>query len=103
MQLRPARRERAHVPRSATRSKGGVMARDHLKATWTAEALKAGMRALVRTVAPAPAAPLPEAAGRLVAALQSYLGTHFDVAALPPIGDRELASRMPDPWMRQQL
>ncbi len=69
--------------------------------SWNREELKAAMRALVHTIAPAP--PLPDGAARLVRALQSFLGTDFDVAALAPIDEAELAARLVQPWLRQQL
>ena len=63
--------------------------------------LEAGMRALVRTLAPD--GPLLPGAARMVDALQSHLGTHHDVAHLAPIDDTSLAGQLVDPWLRQQL
>ena len=63
--------------------------------------LEAGMRALVRTLAPD--GPLLPGAARVVDALQSHLGTHHDVAPLAPIDDTSLVGQLVDPWLRQQL
>jgi hypothetical protein len=63
--------------------------------------LNAGMRALVRTLAPD--GPLLPGAARVVDALQSHLGTHHDVAHLAPIDDASLVGQLVDPWLRQQL
>jgi hypothetical protein len=63
--------------------------------------LEAGMRALVRTLAPE--GPLLPGAARVVDALQSYLGTDHDAAHLAPIDDAGLAGQLVDPSLRQQL
>jgi hypothetical protein len=63
--------------------------------------LEAGMRALVRTLAPD--RPLLPGAARVVDALQSHLGIHHDVAHLAPIDDASLVGQLVDPWLRQQL
>lgn len=63
--------------------------------------LEAGMRALVRTLAPD--GPLLPGAARVVDALQSHLGTHHDVAHLAPIDAASLAGQLVDPWLRRQL
>jgi hypothetical protein len=63
--------------------------------------LEAGMRALVRTLAPD--GPLRPGAARVVDALQSHLGTHHDVVHLAPIDDASLVGQLVDPWLRHQL
>ena len=63
--------------------------------------LEAGMRALVRTLAPD--GPLLPGAARVVEALQSHLGIHHDAPHLAPIDDASLAGQLVDPWLRQQL
>jgi hypothetical protein len=63
--------------------------------------LEAGMRALVRTLAPD--GPLLPGAQRVVDALQAHLGTRCDAAQLAPIDDASLAGQLVDPWLRQQL
>ena len=68
---------------------------------WSLGEVEAGLRALVRGIAPE--GPLPVGAARCVAAVQAHLGTCFDPAALAPIAPAELAARIRDPWLRQQL
>ena len=63
--------------------------------------LEAGMRALVRTLAPD--RPLLPGAARVVAALQSHLGLHHDAVHLAPIDDDTLVGQLVDPWLRRQL
>src|ERR1043165_2235814 len=63
--------------------------------------LEAGMRALVRTLAPD--RPLLPRAARVVAALQSHPGLHHDAVHLAPIDDDTLVGQLVDPWLRRQL
>ena len=63
--------------------------------------LYAGLRALVRTLAPD--RPLLPGAARVVRAIQDHLGLDLDPDTLPPIGDAALAVDLVDPWLRQQL
>jgi hypothetical protein len=71
------------------------------KGSWAAAEIEAGLRALVRTIAPE--GPLPEGASRCVAALQEFLGTRLDAARLAPIELPALTASLLDPWLRQQL
>lgn len=63
--------------------------------------IETALRALVRTLAPT--GPLAHGAARLVAAVQTYLGSTYDVGLLRPIDEVLLAERLVDPWLRQQL
>jgi len=63
--------------------------------------LETGMRVLVRTLAPD--GPLLPGAARVVDALQSHLGTHYDPVELAPVAASSLVSHLVDPWLRQQL
>ncbi len=69
--------------------------------TWSSFEVEAGLRALVRTLAPD--RPLLPGATRVVQAIQDYFGCAYDTDALPPIGDAALAVSVTDPWQRQQL
>lgn len=69
--------------------------------TWSPIQLEAGLRALVRTLAPD--RPLLPGAARVVQAIQGYLGSSYRPDSLAPIGDAALAVDLTDPWLRQQL
>lgn len=63
--------------------------------------IEAGLRALVRTLAPAGG--LTGGRARLVAAIQNHFGTYYQLSDLEPISDHALAAYLVDPWLRQQL
>lgn len=69
--------------------------------TWSPIELGAGLRALVRTLAPD--GRLQSGAARLVQAIQDHLGCAYTTDELAPISDATLAVNLIDPWLRQQL
>jgi hypothetical protein len=68
---------------------------------WNPEQIEAGMRALVRTVAPE--GPLAPDVARMVEAVQRHIGCRYNADALKPIKPHVLAHYLVDPWLRTQL